>query len=197
MGKGFKKRKGYSALRIISGQWQSRPVYFIDNENIRPTAERMRETLFNWLQQKVQGRCCLDLYAGSGVLGIEALSRGAERCVFVDKESQNIAMIQEQLRGFAAEKQAIAIQGQALQFAENYSGPAFSGVFMDPPYGQGDFAKIVSMLERKNLLQPSAWIYYEQRKGAESAEAPGWECLKTSMVGQALGSLWVRNEEAR
>ncbi|MBS0387044.1 MAG: RsmD family RNA methyltransferase, partial [Proteobacteria bacterium] len=88
-------------LRIIAGRWRGRRWQFPHGE-IRPTGDRVRETLFNWLQGKVAGRRCLDLYAGSGALGLEALSRGAAHCVFVDQDAQVIAGLGDVLREWGA-----------------------------------------------------------------------------------------------
>ncbi len=170
-------------LRIIAGTWRGRRWRFAEGE-IRPTGDRVRETLFNWLQGRVAGRRCLDLYAGSGALGLEALSRGAAHVTFVDTNAQALAAIRALLQEWrAAPGAGETAQGEARRFL---AGPArpFDLVFLDPPFAAGELAGTIAALARRNWLAAGARVYIEQPAAAPLPDLPpGWTLLRTGKAG--------------
>jgi len=137
----------YSQLRIIAGKWRSRKVTFPNKEHIRPTTDRLRETLFNWLAPHIQGANCLDAFAGSGVLGLEALSRGASHVTFIDISKENIIVIAENARKLGCENE-ITLIPQNFFMIENLKSPSFDIIFLDPPFHQGFIGKAIKQLEK-------------------------------------------------
>ncbi|HEV7433007.1 MAG TPA: 16S rRNA (guanine(966)-N(2))-methyltransferase RsmD [Steroidobacteraceae bacterium] len=170
-------------LRIIAGQWRGRRWKFPEAE-IRPTSERIRETLFNWLQSRVSGRRCLDLYAGSGALGLEALSRGAAHCVFVDQNAQAIAAIGDVLREWGAGSEAAELlHCRAEQYLKRAARP-FDLVFLDPPFAGAALAEVATQLQAKGWLSPGCLVYFEHPRMAPlPALAEGWEPLRDGVAG--------------
>ncbi len=159
-----------SGVRIIGGQWRGRKLAVIDAEGLRPTADRIRETLFNWLAADCRGAVVLDCFAGSGVLGFEALSRGARRLVALERSPAAAA----RLRELAARLQTDAAEiheGDALATIGKLSD-RFDLVFIDPPYARGELRRqAFEALENGGLLQPGARIYFEWPRG-EDFELP-------------------------
>ncbi|MCK5666548.1 MAG: 16S rRNA (guanine(966)-N(2))-methyltransferase RsmD, partial [Thiotrichaceae bacterium] len=152
-----KQNKTANQLRIIAGQWRGRRLNFADGEGLRPTLDRVRETLFNWLQGEIAGARCLDLFSGSGALGLEALSREAGEVVMIDTNPQAIAMIQKNLHLLAVEN-AQLLQIDAQQFLQNYAvndqavnnstDKTFDIVFLDPPFNQQLVAVFCDLLDK-------------------------------------------------
>jgi 16S rRNA (guanine966-N2)-methyltransferase len=170
-------------LRIIAGQWRGRRWQFPDAE-IRPTSDRIRETLFNWLQGRVAGRHCLDLYAGSGALGLEALSRGAAHCVFVDRNAQAIAGLGDVLREWGADSNtAELVHTAAAQYLAR-TARAFELVFLDPPFAGHALAAVVTQLQGRGWLAPGCLVYFEHPRGAALPPLPAaWEPLRNGAAG--------------
>jgi 16S rRNA (guanine966-N2)-methyltransferase len=183
-------------LRIIAGAWRGRRWRFAEGE-IRPTGDRVRETLFNWLQGRVAGRRCLDLYAGSGALGLEALSRGAAHCTFVDTNKNALAAIRALLVEWRAPAGAgDAVQAEARRFLAGAARPC-DLVFLDPPFAAGELAGTIDTLERRGWLAADARIYIEQSASATlPALPPGWTLLRTGKAG-AVGFHLCGREAAR
>lgn len=163
-------------LRIIGGQWRRRSLPFPEEAGLRPTPDRVRETLFNWLGQRLTGQLCLDLFAGSGALGFEAASRGA-RVVMVERSSRARASLRERIRELNAEA-AVELGGaDALQFVAD-ADAQFDVIFVDPPYRQGWLEKLEASLPR--LLNPDGAIYLEAERAVTR-----WGGLKTTRNGRA------------
>ena len=162
-----KKGKNNNSLRIIGGEWRSRKLPFVSVPGLRPTPDRIRETLFNWLQGKVHGANCLDMFAGSGALGFEALSRGAADVIFVEKNSACAAQLKENLS--LLNSQAHVVQGDGLSFLKLVEKPvqAFDLIFLDPPYRQGLISKSLSYLFDENLIDKNSFIYLEHEAEAQ------------------------------
>jgi len=169
-------------VRIIGGEWRSRRISFPDHEGLCPSADRVRETLFNWLGQDLTGQRCLDLFAGSGVLGFEALSRGAA-CVVMVEKSRSVC---EALRRNGVLLGAKNLQlrcADALEFASAAPVDATAGfdvVFLDPPFGSGLLAQALPLVIP--LLLPGARIYIES--AAAFAPSGGWRILRQGRAGQ-------------
>jgi len=170
-------------LRIIGGTWRGRKLRFPASPAIRPTPDRVRETLFNWLGSSTQGASCLDLFAGSGALGLEALSRGAAELVFVEHD----AAAAQALRALLGEWQAahaVVAHADALSYLAQAARP-FNIVFLDPPYGAGLLGRAAALLEQRHWLQPGALIYAEcpAREGLPPLPA-SWRPLKAKRAGE-------------
>ena len=151
--------KAQSSVRIIAGQWRGRKLSFPEVEGLRPTPDRVRETLFNWLSGELEGEDCLDLFCGSGALGLEALSRGANHCTFVDAESKVTASIQEHLQELPeASGDVICAE---LPNGLTKLNQAVKVVFLDPPYKLLCLADCIEVLINNKLLKSNAWVYIE------------------------------------
>jgi 16S rRNA (guanine966-N2)-methyltransferase len=174
---------GRNAVRIVGGEWRGRLLRFPAVPGIRPTPDRVRETLFNWLQQRVAGSRCLDLFAGSGALGLEALSRGAAEVVFVDLEPAVTHYLVGQLKDFRCERGQV-VRSDAARYLD---GPvqAFDLVFLDPPFDAKVLPDICARLERGGWLAPGGYAYLEAPAGAGPPELPpGWTLLRSKRAGE-------------
>jgi 16S rRNA (guanine966-N2)-methyltransferase len=170
-------------LRIISGEWRGRRLKLAPGAPIRPTPDRVRETLFNWLQPAIRGARCLDLFAGSGALGVEALSRGAREVVFVDQDARAIRQIRAALEGFAVAAPVTHV-AEALAFLHG-APTAFDIVFLDPPFGSGLLAPACALLETGGWLAQTALVYLEAPRRDPPPELPAtWHLLKAKQAGE-------------
>ncbi len=181
-------KNGKNLLRIIGGQWRGRKLNFADGEGLRPTMDRVRETLFNWLQYEVAGARCLDLFSGSGALGLEALSRYAGEVVMIDKNPHAVRMIRQNLELLNADNTQL-IQMDALdylrQVAESNPPEQFDIVFLDPPFKQQLVATFCEQLAMADCLSDGALIYIEIEKNTQLPQLPdGWELIKEKKAGQ-------------
>jgi 16S rRNA (guanine966-N2)-methyltransferase len=171
-------------LRIIGGEWRGRRFRFPATANgIRPTPDRVRETLFNWLQGRVAGARALDLYAGSGALGLEALSRGAREVVFVDVDRTASRSIERTLAALAGDRGRVLTTSAAKYLA----GPAapFDLVFVDPPYASGEVEDVCRALAAGNWLAGGARIYLECPASVGEPRLPdGWRLLRSKRAGE-------------
>lgn len=180
-------------LRIIGGDFRGRKLNFPDGKGLRPTADRVRETLFNWLQGQVYGRRALDLFAGSGALGIEALSRGAAEVVFVERAAVAARQLKENLQLLRASERASVMQQEAARYLTAPRGE-FDLVFLDPPFAQGLLPKTIKQLEDSGLLAEHAWIYIEQDSAHPWPDWPAnWTPHREGAAGQAAFQLMHRN----
>jgi 16S rRNA (guanine966-N2)-methyltransferase len=179
---------GRGSLRIIGGGWRGRRVHFPDIPGLRPTPDRVRETLFNWLQQAVTDARCLDLFAGSGALGLEALSRGAREVVFVEHAAAAAATLQTALQTLGGAARARVIETDAARFLAGRDaelGAAFDIVFVDPPFGQGALLEFLPQLALRSWVRPGGLVYIEceRRLGAPQLPA-GWDLLRSKSAGE-------------
>jgi len=175
-------------VRIIGGAWRSRLIAFPPRKDLRPTPDRVRETLFNWLGQELTGLSCLDLFAGSGALGFEAASRGARQVVMVENDATVF-------RALAASREALGAvsvelrRADALEFLRSDAG-VYDVVFLDPPFKAGYWPQLALLLPPR--LAPGALVYYES---AVPPDPPlGWETWKQGRAGQVAYQLLRRNQ---
>ena len=166
-------------LRIIGGEWRRRVLRFPEAEGLRPTPDRVRETLFNWLGQDCSGMTCLDLFAGSGALGFEAASRGAEKVLMVESAPKVAEALQTNARLLAAEDRVEVLRQDAVKFASS-TPLRFDLVFLDPPYRQGWIEQISPLLPR--LLHPEGLVYVEAEAPLEACGE--WRTVKHGKAGQ-------------
>lgn len=152
------KRKS-NQLRIVAGKWRGRKIPVLDSDGLRPTGDRVRETLFNWLQLDIPGRHCLDLFAGSGALGLEAASRGAASVCLVESAAPVAAQLQRTLTALAAPDSVSLYTGTAQSFLKNPPS-TFDVVFVDPPFDKRLHETILQCLN-DSCLSPEALVYVE------------------------------------
>ncbi|MGE5384667.1 MAG: 16S rRNA (guanine(966)-N(2))-methyltransferase RsmD [Betaproteobacteria bacterium] len=170
-----------NSVRIIGGEWRRRVLRFPDHEGLRPTPDRVRETLFNWLGQDLSGMACLDLFAGSGALGFEAASRGAEKVVLVEKSGSVAAALKENARLLGSDSRLEFVRGDAVQYAAS-TPLLFDVVFLDPPYHRGWLEKLAPLLGR--LLKDDGALYVEAEYQIKDS-LPGLDDWSTVRHGKA------------
>jgi 16S rRNA (guanine966-N2)-methyltransferase len=178
-------RRGAAArvLRIIGGTWRGRKLRFPAGTDIRPTPDRVRETLFNWLGTRIAGARCLDLFAGSGALGLEALSRGAAHVTFVEQDVRAARELALRLVEWQAEGGRV-VRADALRFL---AGPAepFAVVFLDPPFASELLPRAAGALAAHGWLAPGALMYVESAARGELPPLPAdWRLLKAKQAGE-------------
>jgi 16S rRNA (guanine966-N2)-methyltransferase len=174
---------GRNSVRIIAGAWRGRRVHFPDMPALRPTPDRVRETLFNWLQPSIAGSRCLDLFAGSGALGLEALSRGASEVVFVEQFPAAARTLQEQLTRLGGASKGRVMEMGAARFLRTQV-VAFDIVFLDPPFGTNALAQYVPLLDA-GWVAAGSLVYLENERSAGAPALPAhWELLKSKSAGE-------------
>ncbi|HEX2789462.1 MAG TPA: 16S rRNA (guanine(966)-N(2))-methyltransferase RsmD [Steroidobacteraceae bacterium] len=185
-GRGRQQRQ----LRIIAGRWRGKRFRFPELD-IRPTPDRVRETLFNWLQNRIEGAHCLDLYAGSGALGLEALSRGAASVVFVEHQRAAVNALRALLRDWQASG-ATVVCDEAQHYLAADRERGFDLVFLDPPYASGELPAAAAALARSGLA-PAARIYVEQHADDELQQAvpASWRELRSGKAGEVRYHLYA------
>ena len=184
---------GQGQLRIIGGQWRSRQFDFPMAHGLRPTPNRVRETLFNWLAPYVEGAKVLDVLAGSGALFLEALSRGAGSALALDLNSAAINSLRGHLLTLRCDNGQL-LQTDALRHLEQQPATPFDLVFLDPPFSQGLLLPACTLLEEKGWLAADAWIYTESENPPSSLGLPGnWRLHREQKAGQVYYALWERS----
>ncbi|HKJ08525.1 MAG TPA: 16S rRNA (guanine(966)-N(2))-methyltransferase RsmD [Gammaproteobacteria bacterium] len=180
----MKSTSNRNQLRIIGGAWRGRRLAFPPVPGLRPTPDRVRETLFNWLAPTLVGARCLDLFAGSGALGLEAASRGAAQVVLVDSDRQVTAALREHAVRLQAGEAVEVVQADALTFLDGPARP-FDVVFLDPPFSRGLLAPCIARLEAGGWLAHDGYLYLEaERHLAEPPLPTGWEIVRSKTAGQ-------------
>ena len=189
------KGKPSNSLRIIAGQWRSRKLSFPDLDGLRPTADRVRETLFNWLQESIVRADCLDLFAGSGACGIEALSRGARQVTFVDVSPVAIGAIRNNLALLQANDFNLVCE-DSLHWLSKPSINAtaqFDIAFLDPPFASGLISRSALTLEASGRLRNGALVYLESAQEISPTLLPeNWQLRKSKRAGMVYFYLYQR-----
>ena len=171
-------------LRIIGGAWRGRKLAFPPLESLRPTPDRVRETLFNWLRDVVPGAHCLDLFAGSGALSFEALSRGAASAVLVDQHLQIVEQLRQHVETLKVTN-AHVVQADAFGFLRQPPLRPHDLVFLDPPFHAHALEKCIELLAAPGWLAPGAWIYIEAARGTPLPALPeSWRLMHAKHAGQ-------------
>lgn len=183
-------------VRIIGGQWRGRRIQCLAGAPVRPTGDRVRETLFNWLANDIDGARCLDLFAGTGALGIEALSRGAAATTFVEQDAPLARQIENTLGELGA-RNGNVVTGDALRYLAGPPEP-FDIVFLDPPFGGLDPANLCKLLA-SGWLAPGALIYIESGKESLQQDTaggfpPGWTVVRDKTAGRVRFMLLGRGQ---
>lgn len=166
-------------------------LHFPDIPGLRPTPDRVRETLFNWLGQDLRGRSCLDLFAGSGALGFEAASRGAAKVVLVDDSARVVAALQHNAQRLGVDGRVQLVRSDAVRFA-TCTGLRFDVLFLDPPFRAGWLERLVPLVP--NLVADDGEIYVEAEKLLESCGP--WRTTRQGRAGQVYFHLMRRRGEA-
>ena len=175
-------------LRIVAGLWKGRNLEFLDLPGVRPTPNRVRETLFNWLAPYIEGATCLDLFAGSGALGFEAVSRGAAAATLVENDRRICTQIENEILRFGSETIHV-VAAEARRFVKEAS-TAYDVVFLDPPFGDGLAQKTLTALaENSRILQPASLIYVEWESETEIAPPPGLDWLRRAQAAEVQYAL--------
>ncbi len=183
-------------VRIIGGKWRGYKLAFAPSTQLRPTGDRMRETLFNWLSPHIRNSRCLDMFAGSGALGFEALSRGARQVVMLDNSASNIAQLALN-KAKLAEEAADAIDTHCVDALRYLQGqmPPFDIVFIDPPFANNLLTRACTLLETSGLLTDQAHLYIESMWEQPWQPPDNWSQKKYSRMGQAVAQLYRRNPD--
>jgi 16S rRNA (guanine966-N2)-methyltransferase len=170
-------------VRIIAGRWRGRRLPVPPQPGLRPTSDRVRETLFNWLQPVIEGARCLDPFAGSGAIGFEGASRGASRVVMIDRSPAVARLLRDNARVLRADRVRV-VQADALRWLSG-AGSAFDIVFLDPPFASGLAWTCCGLLDRNGWLAPGARIYLETPATEEwPALAAGWRIRREKTAGR-------------
>jgi len=178
------RAKQANKVRVIAGQFRGRVVSFIDYDSLRPTPDRVRETLFNWLQFDIVDSKCLDLFSGSGVLAIEAASRGAQQVLAVEKAVPVVAEIERQLGLIGADVVTVTRQS-VLDFLQVRGQEKYNIVFIDPPYDLPILNQVFEYLTRYDWLEKNAKIYFEANYELLEDDLPQqWKIIKAKKAGQ-------------
>ncbi|ELK3679137.1 16S rRNA (guanine(966)-N(2))-methyltransferase RsmD [Vibrio fluvialis] len=188
------KRAPSGQVRIISGLWRGRKLPVHDAEGLRPTTDRVKETLFNWLAQDIPHARCLDLFAGSGGLGFESASRQADKVTMLEMNPQAFAQIKTNIAALKASN-IEAVNTDTLAYLKQ-PGQAYDVVFIDPPFRQGLLQETVQLLEQNGWLAANAMIYIESEKELPLTELPeSWQLYREKLAGQVCYRLFERKSE--
>ncbi len=181
------RSKDQGSIRVIGGKWRGRQIKVLPHIGVRPTPSRVRETVFNWLIGQLIDAECLDLFAGSGALGFEALSRGAKKVTFVDVQVPIVKALNETAIRFAAKKDCEIILADSLRYLRHPSAnqKPFDIIFLDPPFGTVLLSKSLELLQRSPLLGEHTLLYIEAHKPLTAQTLPaGWVLLKEKVAGE-------------
>lgn len=187
-------------MRITGGEFGGRNLKVPKTDLVRPTQDRVREALFNILQFEVPGADFLDLFAGSGAVGLEALSRGAKSVTFVEQNRTHLKVLRENLSlicpSQASTSTAVVVSADCYRYLATYSGAGFSIVFADPPYALGEekgYASVLATLAARGVVRPGGLFIAEMTAVQKAEETPGWELFRDRTYGKTRLCIWRRN----
>lgn len=193
--------RGKQAVRVTGGEMRSRRLHFPAMPGLRPTPDRVRETLFNWLGQNLNGWRVLDLFAGSGILGIESLSRGAQWVGLVEQSARVAAEIRTSLKTLSVPDERVRVWSQdAMGWLRQAStqlapGERINLVFLDPPFARLDLlSEAVDRLQQADWLADDAYMYIEQSAQEAAIQPAGWVRLREGRAGESAFALWRREK---
>ncbi|MDY0249784.1 MAG: 16S rRNA (guanine(966)-N(2))-methyltransferase RsmD [Pseudomonas sp.] len=181
-----------SSVRIIGGEWRSRKVSVPEVPGLRPTPDRVRETLFNWLAPTIQGARVFDAFTGSGALFLEALSRGASTALALDLNTDAVSNLRRNLALLECDN-AQVLRTDALQYLSRPAEQGFDIVLLDPPFHQDLLLSACELLDRNGWLNDRAWIYTESEQAPSSLGVPStWRLHREKHTGQVHYALWQK-----
>ena len=183
------------SIRIIGGKWRGRKLSVLDKQGLRPTTDRIKETLYNWLMPVIHDSDCLDCFSGSGSLGFEAASRGAQSVTLLEKDKQ-VAQLLSKNKQIIASNAIDIYHIDTLQWLNRPAVKQFDIVFIDPPFHQALVAKTVSELENNNWLKPLAYIYIETEIQYDLTTyiPTNWRLHREKTAGQVHSYLFIRED---
>ncbi len=188
-------RQNQGQVRIIGGSWRGRRLRVLDHEGLRPSGDRVRETLFNWLQFDLPGAVCLDAFAGTGALGAEALSRGAKQVIMLEREPRVAHNLSQQLTELAGASLSVECV-DALIWLQSPARERFDLVFLDPPFVMNLLSQTAQSLESGGWLSPTALIYVEYaRQLARPVLPENWMMLKEKQTQEVVYALYQRSDK--
>ncbi|KAA6185682.1 16S rRNA (guanine(966)-N(2))-methyltransferase RsmD [Thiohalocapsa marina] len=180
-------------MRLIGGRWRGRRLAFVEQPGLRPTSDRVRETLFNWLAPVIEGSECLDCFAGSGALGLEAASRGAASVVLLEQAAAAARQLRGHLAALAADSADVQIevaQADALDWLRRQTSRRFDLVFLDPPFDGDLLGPACELLARRGWVGPGSLIYLETDGARALPDLPaGWQLIRDKRAGQVRYAL--------
>ncbi|MEA1988641.1 MAG: 16S rRNA (guanine(966)-N(2))-methyltransferase RsmD [Pseudomonadota bacterium] len=189
---GNSKTTKLGEVRVIGGGWRGRKLPVLNAEGLRPTSDRVRETLFNWLQFEIPGAKCLDVFAGSGALSFEALSRGAKQATLLELGSANTKQLKQNLQTLNVSNASVE-QVDSVQWLAQTAKEPFDIVFLDPPFHKELMQNAVDLLFQNGYLSDQAWLYLEQEKQIDWPVLPdGWVCHREKTTSQVRFGLFVK-----
>lgn len=180
-------------LRIIGGQWRGRKLAFPDEPGLRPTPDRIRETLFNWLNPSLYGARCLDLFGGSGALSFEALSRGAQSATIIDQSPRVIDQLQNNLADLSFESVKL-VRANTLHWLESLKPgqlEPFDIIFLDPPFNLDIILPCCHLLESRVLIKKDTFVYIETEAQWKGEDTVNWTLHRKKMAGQVASRLFI------
>ena len=186
-------------MRVTGGTFRGRVLDAPKTDSVRPTQDRVREALFGMLAPEMQGAEFLDLFAGSGAVGIEAISRGAARVAFVERDRRHLAVLKVNLSSIAGEDgrggRATTIAADVYAWVSSYSGPGFSIAFADPPYALGEergYARLLADIAARGVVRPGGLFVAEMTSAQHPDDVPGWDLLRDRTYGKTRICIWRR-----
>jgi len=179
-----------NSLRIVGGQWRGRRLPIANLEGLRPTPDHLRETLFNWLMFTIEGARCMDTFAGTGALGTEALSRGAEEVTFLEQSPQATHTLTSNMTILKSTQHHI-VNTDALKWLNTTPATPFDIVFLDPPFRQALLEPTCTLLNNKGWLKADSLIYVEHETELTPCVPDHWQLYKTKSVGQITACLFL------
>ena len=182
-------------MRITSGVFGGRNLFVPKSDAIRPTQDRVREALFSILQCEIAGAAFLDLFAGTGSVGLEALSRGAASATFVEMNAKHLEVLRSNVGAMAQAARTDVVRADAYRFMAAYSGPGFDIAFADPPYALGEekgYASVLATLAGRGVVKPGGLFVAEMTSVQKAEETPGWELLRDRTYGKTRLCIWRR-----
>ena len=187
-------------MRITGGQFCGRILKVPNSDAIRPTQDRVRESVFNIIQCEIGGAKFLDLFAGSGAVGLEALSRGASAATFVEMNRKHLATLKDNLSALQLQLHTSTcdiVASEVYGWIANYSGPGFDIAFADPPYALGEekgYASVLKTLAERNVVKAGGMFIAEMTAVQKAEETPGWDLLRDRTYGKTRICIWRRLE---
>ena len=178
-----KEKKG--EIRIIGGKWKGKKIYFDLNDDLRPTPDRAKETLFNWLGQDLNKKYCLDLFSGTGALGFEAFSRGAEKVTFVERNKEYLQKIKNVYLEMSEKADCDFFCAECLEWIQNNnSGTKYDLIFIDPPFNKNLVHDLLAAILEKELLSKNGQIYFEFEKKLDLEIPESLNLIKKKSLGK-------------
>ena len=183
--------KGSQQVRIIGGKWGSRRLQFPAALGLRPTIDRVRETLFNWLAFELAGKSVLDAFSGSGALGFEAASRGAKKVVMLEKQASVVSTLVGHAHTLEADEQLEIYAADTLKYFAQPPETAFDIILLDPPFRQNMLQQSIDLIEENGWLSSNAWVYMEYESDLTGLNIPShWQCHREKQAGQSVYALY-------